>query len=185
MQQHVLFLILLKISMLFQHDLVVLRHENWCYMCHFAGIHLFLGFMEFFQDYWWASNKFYLIRSLIFLCSRLAQRCLFTSKIKSVQIHTQFWFSSEVSWHFFSVYSVDSIYGCICLSFCKLLPEGINGISSNHIIWYLCELDLPAILPKETRSGPKRRSKWWIFIFQLLPRIFEVLIFLSDLAVTK
>ena len=100
MQQHVLFLILLKISMLFQHDLVVLRHENWCYMCHFAGIHLFLGFMEFFQDYWWASNKFYLIRSLIFLCSRFVQRCLFTSKMKSIQIHTQFWSSSEGSWQF-------------------------------------------------------------------------------------
>jgi len=55
---------------------------------------------------------------------------------------------------FFSVYSVDSIYCCIYLGCCKLLHKGIHVIPSHHIVWYLHELDLPALLPKEIRSRP-------------------------------
>jgi hypothetical protein len=37
-------------------------------ICFFPAILLFLDFMGFYQDCWWALNSFYLIKSLIFLC---------------------------------------------------------------------------------------------------------------------
>jgi hypothetical protein len=42
----------------------------------FPAILLFLDFMGFYQDCWWALNNFYLIKSLIFLCCQKLQMCM-------------------------------------------------------------------------------------------------------------
>ena len=52
--------------------------------------------------------------------------------------------------NFFFWVSVDSISCCTHLNCCKLLRKGFDVLSTSFAVWHLYELDLPALLPKET-----------------------------------